>query len=289
MGPQPMRRGYADAGAGQIHYRVLGDGPPLVLLHATPRSSRVYERLMPLLAAGGFRVYAFDTPGFGNSDPLPAAPSMEGLAGLMVQAFDSLSLAKVHLFGLHTGNKIGAALAADWPGRVSRFVCVGMTHSIVIDKQTRDAAILDIVQKGLDGTAPRDDGGHLVKRWAATFGAVAKAWWNAALIGKPVVTAADIRLLENEVMDLIQARHSFDAIYPANFRFDLGAAFARIAVPTLVVELATAQEDHLGRQAEAVAKLLPQGHAVTLEHTDRGVMEDDPEALAAAILPFLKA
>ena len=284
-----VRRGYADAGSVQIHYRVLGDGPPLVLLHATPRSSRVYERLMPLLAAGGFRVYAFDTPGFGYSDPLPADPSMEALAGLIVQAMDSLGLSKVDLFGLHTGNKIGAALAAGWPDRISRFVCVGMTHSIVIDKQKRAGAILDLVQKGLDGTTVSADGGHLVKRWAATFGSVAKAWWNAGQISKPVVSESDLRLLENEVLDIIQARHSFDAIYAQNFRFDLGEAFARIPVPTLVVELATAQEDHLGRQAEAVARLLPKGQAVTLESTDRGVLEDNPAALAAVVLPFLKA
>lgn len=284
-----MRRGYADAGSLQIHYRVLGDGPPLVLLHATPKSARAYDRLMPLLAAGGFRVYAFDTPGFGNSDPLPADASMDALAGLFVQAFDSLGLAQVNLFGLHTGNKIGAALAAGWPARVSRFICVGMTHSIVIDEKKRNAAILDIVSNKLDDTMETADGGHLVKRWAATFGSVAKTWWNAGQINKPVVTEADIRLLEHEVMDIIQARHSVDAIYAQNFRFDLGAAFARIPVPTLVVELATAQEDHLGRQAEVVARLLPRGQAVTLESTDRGVLEDDPGSLAAAVLRFLKA
>lgn len=283
-----MRRGYADTAAGQVHYRVLGTGAPLVLLHATPRSGRVYERLMPLLAAGGFRVFAVDTPGFGNSDPLPAMPSMDGLAATMVEAFDALGLAQVDLLGLHTGNKIGAALAAGFPARVRRFVCVGMTHSIVIDKAKRDAAILDLVRKGLDRTEASADGGHLVKRWAATFGTVSRAWWSEARINKPAVTEDDIRLLENEVLDLIQSRHSFDAIYPANFRFDLGAAFARIPVPTLVVELATAAEDHLGRQAAAVARLLPRGEAVTLEHTDRGVMEQEPGALAAVVLPFLQ-
>src|SRR5690606_14891693 len=54
----------------RIHYRRAGSGPPLVLLHASPSSSRVQ---IPLLRAWAddFTVIALDTPGFGLSDPLP--------------------------------------------------------------------------------------------------------------------------------------------------------------------------------------------------------------------------
>jgi pimeloyl-ACP methyl ester carboxylesterase len=49
------------------------DRPPLVLLHGFPSSSRQYVRLMDRLA-GRWHVIAPDYPGFGLSDPLPAAP-----------------------------------------------------------------------------------------------------------------------------------------------------------------------------------------------------------------------
>jgi pimeloyl-ACP methyl ester carboxylesterase len=55
---------------GQIHYVRAGEGKPLVMLSASGRSSRMFAQVMPLLAPE-FAVYALDTPGFGNSDPLP--------------------------------------------------------------------------------------------------------------------------------------------------------------------------------------------------------------------------
>ena len=63
-----VRRGYVDTRHGQVHYRESGKGAPLVLLHATPRSARVYTKLQALLAKR-FHVIAPDTLGFGNSDP----------------------------------------------------------------------------------------------------------------------------------------------------------------------------------------------------------------------------
>ena len=62
-----IKRRYVDLPHGQLHFRELGSGPPLVLLHKTPSSSIQYARAMPLLAER-FRTLALDTPGFGMSD-----------------------------------------------------------------------------------------------------------------------------------------------------------------------------------------------------------------------------
>ncbi|MSO65373.1 MAG: alpha/beta hydrolase [Alphaproteobacteria bacterium] len=281
-----MRRGYADTAQGQMHYWTLGEGKPLVLLHASPRSARVYQRLIPLLAAR-HRVIAFDTLGFGNSDPLPAGATMESLARCVTEAMDSLGIAKANLFGFHTGNKIGAALAAGFASRVEKFVLVGMTHSIVIERAKRDAAILGIVQKGLDADGADRDPARVLRRWATLFGSVSETWWSGDVIGRTDFGSDDLVQLENEALDKIQARVAFDSIYRANFGFDLTAAIRRITAPTLIVELATPQEDHLGRQGEAVCKLLKRGELVVFENTDRDVLERDPKQLARAVLDFL--
>ena len=281
-----MRRGYVDTAQGQMHYRTAGEGSPIVLLHASPRSARVYERLISLLAPH-HRVIAFDTLGFGNSDPLPVGSTMESLARCVTEAMDGLGIPKAHLFGLHTGNKIGAALAANFPERVDRFVLVGMTHSIVIEQEKRDAAILGIVQKGMDEAAGESDPAHLLRQWAKLFGSVAESWWKGDIIGRRTFGTDDIAVLENEVLDKIQARAAFDPIYRANFSFDLTGAIARSPVPTLIVELVTPQEDHLGRQGDAVHQLLQHGELVVFENTDRDVLERDPGKLASVVLHFL--
>lgn len=50
----------------EIRYGVLGDGPPVVLLHGTPFSSFVWRRIAPYLAARR-KVFYFDLLGYGRS------------------------------------------------------------------------------------------------------------------------------------------------------------------------------------------------------------------------------
>lgn len=50
-----------------VAWTVLGDGPPAVLLHGTPFSSREWRRIAPLIA-GERRVFCFDMLGYGQSD-----------------------------------------------------------------------------------------------------------------------------------------------------------------------------------------------------------------------------
>lgn len=50
-----------------LRYGVLGEGPPLVLLHGTPFSSYVWHRIAPLLAKRR-RVFYYDLLGYGQSE-----------------------------------------------------------------------------------------------------------------------------------------------------------------------------------------------------------------------------
>ncbi|MBM3504027.1 MAG: alpha/beta hydrolase [Alphaproteobacteria bacterium] len=280
-----MRRGYADTSQGQMHYYEAGKGAPLVMLHASPRSGRVYDRLIPFLAER-YRVIAFDTLGFGLSDPLPAGATMESLATRVTEAMTSLGIRQAHLFGFHTGNKIGAALAANHADRLHKFVLVGMTHSIVIDRAKRDAAILDLVKDGMSGKV-QDPAAVRLREWAKLGGWVGGMWFKADVIDRPNLSEDHLDMLGQEIVDKVLSRRAFDPIYRANFAFDLTDAMKRIPVPTLIVELVTPQEEHLGRQGEAVKKLFKNAELVVFEHTDRGVLEKEPNKLASAVLAFL--
>ena len=41
-----IRRGFVDVPHGQMHYRTVGEGPPLLFLHASPGSSKQLEKLI---------------------------------------------------------------------------------------------------------------------------------------------------------------------------------------------------------------------------------------------------
>jgi len=118
-----MRRGYVDVNFGQIHYREAGAGTPLILLHKTPASSTMYDRVVPRLA-DHFRTLAVDTPGFGMSDQLPErpGPSLVPYRDAMIQFMDGLEIDQAHLLGHSTGASIAVEIAAHHPDRVDRLV-----------------------------------------------------------------------------------------------------------------------------------------------------------------------
>ena len=119
-----LRRGFADTPTGQVHYREAGAGKgrPLVMLHASPGSSKQLEVAMLALATNR-RVIAPDTPGNGDTPPLPGdAPTIYTLAAALVSFLDSMGLDQVDLYGSHTGADIAAEVAISAPHRVRRLI-----------------------------------------------------------------------------------------------------------------------------------------------------------------------
>ena len=281
-----LRRAYADTALGQIHYRDGGgSGEPLILLHASPRSSRVYAGLIPLLAPD-YRVFAMDTLGSGNSDPLPDSVTMDELARGVVLFMDALGIERANVFGLHTGNKIGAALGANWPDRVKDLILCGETHSIVVRAEDRNTAIHAIVDRYFNTEAPSEHS-RLLADWASGFTNLSSVWWHDGVLATHELSTGVLDILKDRVTDFVQARSCLDVLYNANFSFDFSDAMRRIPNRTLIIELARAEEAHLGRQGASVVKLLSSGTLVTMEDTSADVIEFEPSRMAESILDFL--
>lgn len=280
-----MRRGYALTPQGEIHYAETGAGEAVLLLHANPRSHRYFRHVLPLLGAR-HRAIAADIPGFGDSHPLPRPASIPGLAECLVNFLDALGLGRAHVVGLHTGNKIAAALAAGWPDRVGAVVLAGQTHSLIPDKAGRDAAIRHIVEHYFPRYGESPDGAHHVRGWAAAHAEVQGLWWPQRLRTAAGIEAGDIERAEEQVIDYLKSWRSIVPVYEAIFAFDLEQAMRRIRARTLVMELQTPEEAHLGAQAGKVCALIPGAQALTLQG-DGEAFETQPAALAQAILDFL--
>ena len=259
-----MKRGYAETPEGQIHYYSHGRGEPLLLLHETPRSARSFAPIMHLLG-GKFRCLAPDTLGFGGSDPLPAKRRMEDLARNMTHFLDAQGIRRAHVLGFHTGNKIGAAMAANHPDRVVKAVLIGMTHSLVVSRRERDAAIMNIVRKYMLRYRESPDGSHLLRAWAADYHSLAGIWWDPAVMTGRRITHAALRRQESRMIEMIECRRSVKQIYAMNFGFDMAATPRRVKLPALVIECRVPEETHLGAQGPKMLKLLKRGELVTLK------------------------
>lgn len=119
-----ITRHFVRVGARRVHYRKAGSGPTLLMVHQSPRSSAEYE---PLMARWGrhFTCIAPDTPGFGQSDPLPGTPEIDEFSHALVELLDALGIQRTAAYGFHSGGIILIGGAKRHPERITRLATGG--------------------------------------------------------------------------------------------------------------------------------------------------------------------
>ncbi|MDP1847311.1 MAG: alpha/beta hydrolase [Solirubrobacteraceae bacterium] len=112
--------GFADIRNARIAWYSDGDGTgdPLVLVHAGVADARMWEPIVPALAAAR-RVVRFDMRGFGRSRSARGAYTD---AGDLRALLDALAIERAHLIGASFGGLVSLELAATQPSRVASLV-----------------------------------------------------------------------------------------------------------------------------------------------------------------------
>lgn len=109
--------------SGTLHYREMGEGPVIILLHANPGDSQDFAAIQPALAQH-YRVLAPDWPGYGFS---PAQAGFMGAAQgvqLLEEFIRSLNLGPVILLGNSLGGNVAVQYATQHPQQVERLILV---------------------------------------------------------------------------------------------------------------------------------------------------------------------
>ncbi|MFQ3595306.1 MAG: alpha/beta fold hydrolase [Sphingomonadaceae bacterium] len=114
-----------DGSRRRVHYRRMGEGPPVLLVHQSPRSSAEWEPLMREWAEE-FTLIAPDTPGFGQSAPLPIArPAIGDYADAVLAFLDAMGIARIAAYGFHSGAIILMTAIRKAPHRFTAVACGG--------------------------------------------------------------------------------------------------------------------------------------------------------------------
>lgn len=104
-------------------YRMMGSGPPLLLLHGIGDSSASWVPIMPALAEH-HTVIAPDFLGHGNSDKPRADYSAAAFANGMRDLLEVLDIDRATVVGHSLGGGIAAQVAYQYPERCERLVLV---------------------------------------------------------------------------------------------------------------------------------------------------------------------
>ena len=238
-----VRRGYFECRYGQLHVHNaippgggFDEGTSLICLHATPRSG---GSLLPLLGLMGMdrSVYAPDLPGFGNSDPPPARPTIADYAAAVVDFCSTMRFRQIDVVGYQTGALVAAELALALPTVVRRVALMGVPVPNDAERESFRRAPWPV--------APVADGSHLQVEWNRTRDSVHEG--------------APVEVIANGFADKIgngpQAWWGMHAAmqYPAAERLRL------ITQPTLLVRSRDGRAQPSGDRAR---ELLPKARAV---------------------------
>jgi pimeloyl-ACP methyl ester carboxylesterase len=140
MTQSQIRTYQTDAGT-RLHYRISGNGRPVLLLHGFGEDGRIWD-LMEKELRNHFRVYVPDIPGSGLSELLPLQPgippSIEDYAHAVKAMVDREKLPPLPVIGHSMGGYIALAFAETYPRSISQ---LGLFHSTALADNAERKAI----------------------------------------------------------------------------------------------------------------------------------------------------
>jgi pimeloyl-ACP methyl ester carboxylesterase len=264
---------FVRAGGQLVHVEQAGSGEPVVLLHGFGASTYSWRKVVPALAER-YRVVAIDLNGFGYTQRPRSRESYtrEGQAKLVMATMDALGIARAHLVGHSYGGGITLYLASRHPERFRSMVLVDSSApTYANDRRSRAAAL-----RPLDALFVRT----VALRPRAIRKALLRSFWDDSKVTPELVRA---------YFDRVAVEGVGDAFYGLTAPALPGppVELEKIEIHTLAVwgdhdELISPES---GRRAAA---RLPHSEFVLLAGSGHLPMEEQPEALLQAILPFLE-
>ena len=248
----------------ELAYREEGKGHPLLLVHAFPLSSAMWEDQLDALSAH-FRVIAPDLRGFGATAPGSGAASLDLHADDLAGLLDYLGVEKASVAGLSMGGYVSFALLRRHRGRIERLILA----------DTRAGADNE------EGQQRREKNAQLAEQQGA--GALAEQ-----MLPKLLAASATAELREH-VQKIIEANDRAGlaaALRAMAARPDSTPLLASIELPTLII---VGSEDALTPPSEAHAMNAAITSSQLVEIAGAGHLSnlEDPAAFNAAVADFL--
>jgi pimeloyl-ACP methyl ester carboxylesterase len=252
----------------ELHHHDVGEGPPLVLLHAFPLPAAMWLDVAGGLA-GRYRVIAPDQRGWGGSPLGDGPPSLDAAAGDVAALLDRLGLDRVVLGGLSMGGYVAMAFARRYPERLRGLV-------LADTKATADTPAAAENRERIARTAEETGSGDVLLESVLP-----------ALVG--ATTRAERPMVYEQVRELVLAAPPAAVAWAQRAmaaRPDSFDTLRAVAVPALVL---VGDEDTLATPADAaaMAAALPDATLVTVPGSGHLTAMERPDAVVAALADHL--
>lgn len=248
------------------HVRDLGNGAPLLLIHAFPLSGAMWQPQIEALAHN-YRLIVPDLPGFGKTPLTADAYSLDDMADWLVSLLDERGLDRVAVAGLSMGGYVAFALLRRHRERITALVLA----------DTRAGA------DSAEGKAGRETNAQLAENEGAS--AIANKMLPSLLSpdASAAATATLRAIIEGNAPAGIAA-----ALRAMARRADSTELLADISVPTLII---VGAQDALTppSEAQAMHSAIVGSQLVELANAGHIANIEQPEAFTTALQGFLNS
>jgi pimeloyl-ACP methyl ester carboxylesterase len=248
--PHRLSRHFVAVGDRQVHYRRSGSGsgPPVILLHEAPLSSRSLAGMMTVLPQS-MTALAIDLPGYGGSEVLAiTVPTIGDYAEAVRETLGVLGVRRCVVYGKGAGGVVAVELARRWPELVALLCLDGL-------RTPTDEERGELQERYSPPFERRSSGAHLVELWSRRRQeSLFYPWYRRELdarLDEDVPSAAE---LNEDVLDCLRAGETYGALHRAEFSYNLLRSVDETRVPvTAIARRNGAAEKQLDRLAEATS------------------------------------
>jgi 3-oxoadipate enol-lactonase len=251
----------------KLNYNVAGKGKPVICIHGVLGSSRQWKYLVSALESdSGYRVYALDLRGYGDSDKPHGGYDLATFVEDLRSFMDTLNIQKATLIGSSLGLIIIASFAIKYSERIEKLILIGNAAHVPNTPKIVIGAFfspLIFIMKRVTG------------KW------LARQFFS--IINDK--TRADF---DEFVDDIVRTpvRPQVKSL-KAGMGVDLREGVSRMNVPVMGVFTALDRMVHLD-QAEAMRKCIKIGKVEIIEGSGHTPMLEQPEKFNRIVLDFLE-
>jgi pimeloyl-ACP methyl ester carboxylesterase len=259
----------AHTSLGTVGYRIVGSGPPLVMIMGYDATMQDWDPRFVDALARHYRVVIFDNAGIGATQRLPGPLTIDAMARQTSALIARLHLSRPDVLGWSMGGMIAQALAVLDPSQVRRLVLCATFPG------TGRAAVPSATTTALTRLDPQQLENVLFPaNQAKAYNAFA-----AAISGYPPSAGPSAAVLAAERRAVTRWWTGKD---PA------GRKIAAISAPTLIADGTADWVDPVAN-SRALARLIPAARLVLYPDAAHAFLFQNPAQFAAAVESFLTA
>ncbi len=134
-----------------LHYKKVGTGYPLILIHGFPNNSSAWDYLIPFLTKQ-FTLIIPDLPGSGKSQGFSSEPTIEYMAKKVIEILDYEKIVKCIVAGHSMGGYTALEIASIVPERMQALCLINSSAALDSEEKTinRQKAI-SLISKSAEG------------------------------------------------------------------------------------------------------------------------------------------